>query len=123
MYVLDTNVVSELRKGTNGAANSVVVAWAAAVPTSSLFISDLTLMELELGVLLKEKHDPAEGAAFRAWLDTQVRPAFAGRILQVGCRDYLAPEAARLRPRERHATWCRCSSAASVARAKSPTAC
>lgn len=83
MYVLDTNVVSELRKATKGTANPGVVAWAAAVPTASLFISAITLMELELGVLLKEKQDLAQGAIFRAWLDTHVRPAFAGRILPV----------------------------------------
>lgn len=83
MYLLDTNIVSELRKATKATANPGVVAWASAVPTSSLFISVITLMELELGVLLKERQDPAQGAVFRAWLDTHVRPAFAGRVLPI----------------------------------------
>jgi predicted nucleic acid-binding protein len=83
MYVLDTNVLSELRKATKGTANPDVVAWATAVPATSLFISAITIMELELGVLLKEKQDPAQGAVFRAWLDTQVGPAFTEHILPV----------------------------------------
>ena len=86
MYLLDTNVVSELRKASKGTANPGVVAWAQAVPTSSLFISAITLMELELGVLLKERQDPAQGAVFRAWLDTHVVPAFAGRVLPIDDR-------------------------------------
>lgn len=50
MYVLETNVVSELRNTTKGTANPGVVAWAAAVPASSQFMSAITLMALELGV-------------------------------------------------------------------------
>jgi len=98
MSVLDTNVVSELRKTPKGTANPGVLAWADAVLTVGLFISAVTLMEL--GVLLEEKQDPAQGAVLRVWLDTPVRPAFAGRILPVD--DLVAARCAALhvaRPR------------------------
>ena len=83
MYVLDTNVVSELRKAKSGKANPGVVAWAASVVPGSLFISAITVMELEMGVLQMERRDVAQGALLRAWLDQNVLPAFASRILPV----------------------------------------
>ncbi|MFM2057354.1 MAG: hypothetical protein RLY71_1739 [Pseudomonadota bacterium] len=83
MFVLDTNVVSELRKAKAGKADPNVTAWAAGVPTGSLFISAITVLELETGVLLVERRDPAQGAVLRAWLDHHVMPAFAGRVLAV----------------------------------------
>jgi toxin FitB len=83
MYVLDTNVVSELRKVKSGKANKNVAAWATGVPAASLFISAITILELEAGVLLVERRDAKQGAVLRAWLDGQVLPAFSGRILAV----------------------------------------
>lgn len=83
MYVLDTNVVSELRKAKAGKADSGVVAWAQSVTPASLFISAITAMEIEMGVLQMERRDVAQGAVLRAWFDHQVLPAFAGRILPV----------------------------------------
>ena len=83
MYLLDTNVVSELRRTTAGKAHSQVVAWAGSVPVASLFLSAITVLELELGVLLTERRDPAQGAVLRTWLEQQVLPAFSGRILAV----------------------------------------
>jgi predicted nucleic acid-binding protein len=83
MYVLDTNVVSELRKAKAGKADRHVVAWAAAVPAGSLYLSAITVLELEIGVLQIERRDRAQGSLIRAWLDEQVLPAFAGRILAV----------------------------------------
>lgn len=83
MFVLDTNVVSELRKAKAGKADPNVTAWAAGVPAGSLFISAITVLELETGVLLVERRDPAQGAVLRAWLDHHVMPAFAGRVLVV----------------------------------------
>ena len=79
MYLLDTNVVSELRKAKSGKADRHVIVWANAVQASSLFLSAITVLELELGVLLAERRDPAQGGMLRIWLDTQVLPAFAGR--------------------------------------------
>jgi predicted nucleic acid-binding protein len=82
-YVLDTNVVSELRKVAAGGADARVVAWAAGEPPSSLFLSVITILELEQGVLLIERRDRTQGAALRNWLDHRVLPAFAGRVLPI----------------------------------------
>lgn len=83
MFLLDTNVVSEIRKIRAGKADPNVAAWADGMDAADLFISAITLQELEIGVLLSERRDPAQGAIFRAWLDGHVLPAFSGRILAV----------------------------------------
>ena len=83
MYLLDTNVVSELRKARSGKADGNVVAWAASVQPLGLFLSTITILELETGVLLVERRDPAQGGMLRIWLNDHVLPAFAGRILAV----------------------------------------
>jgi predicted nucleic acid-binding protein len=83
MYLLDTNVVSELRKAKAGKADKRLTAWAASVPASSLFLSVITILELEIGTLLVERRDPTQGAVLRLWLDSHVQPAFAGRVLAV----------------------------------------
>ena len=83
MYLLDTNVVSELRKIRPGKANPNVAAWADSVDAVDLYLSVITLQELEIGVLLAQRRDPSQGAVFRAWLDGHVLPAFSGRILVV----------------------------------------
>lgn len=73
MFVLDTNVVSELRKAKDGRADRHVVAWAVSVAPPSLFLSAITIPELELGVLLIERRDPAQGAVLRSWLSDRVQ--------------------------------------------------
>lgn len=83
MFLLDTNVVSELRKAKAGKADPNVAAWAGGVPHGSLFISAITVLELEMGVLLVERRDAAQGAILREWLDKHVVPAFHDRILPV----------------------------------------
>ena len=83
MYLLDTNVVSELRKVKAGRADPQVAAWSEGASTTHLFLSVITVQELETGVLLKERSDPAQGAVLRRWLEDQVLPAFAGRLLPV----------------------------------------
>lgn len=83
MYVLDTNVVSELRKVRAGKADPNVVAWTARVDAADLFISAITVMELELGVLAVERKDVAQGAMLRTWLEQSVLPEFDGRTLPV----------------------------------------
>jgi hypothetical protein len=83
MFVLDTNIVSELRKVRSGRANPGVAAWAEQVPSVELFISAITIHELEHGVLLMERSDPAQGALLRAWLDRSVAAAFTSRVLAV----------------------------------------
>lgn len=83
MYLLDTNVVSELRRAKTGKANPHVVVWAERVLVASLFLSAVTVLELEMGVLLIERRDPAQGTLLRAWLEERVLPTFAGRILPI----------------------------------------
>lgn len=83
MFILDTNVVSELRKIRSGGADPQVALWADSVDSVNLYVSAITVQELEIGVLLAERRDPRQGAVFRAWLDSHVLPAFAGRILPV----------------------------------------
>jgi predicted nucleic acid-binding protein len=81
MFVLDTNVVSELRRPDK--AHAKVVTWSAAAPLASFFISSITVLELELGALLLERRDAAQGATIRAWIDEQVLPRFEGRVLAI----------------------------------------
>jgi hypothetical protein len=83
MYLLDTNMVSELRKVRSGKADAGVAAWAERVDASSLFLSAISVHELELGVRLMERRDAAQGALLRQWLQESVLPAFDGRILPV----------------------------------------
>jgi predicted nucleic acid-binding protein len=83
MYLLDTNVVSELRKIRLGKADRHVADWADSIDAADLYLSAITVQELEIGVLLAERRDPSQGAVFRAWLNDHVLPAFTGRILAV----------------------------------------
>jgi predicted nucleic acid-binding protein len=83
MFVLDTDVVSELRKVKAGKADRNVAAWASRAPASTLFVSVITILELETGVLLVQRRDPRQGALLRAWLDQYVLPAFSDRVLPV----------------------------------------
>lgn len=81
MFLLDTNVISELRKAHSGKADKNVVTWARKTHASVLFISIITILELEMGILQKERKDPEQGAVLRSWLDSHVLTTFAERIL------------------------------------------
>ncbi|MEY4210591.1 MAG: hypothetical protein RLZ92_972 [Pseudomonadota bacterium] len=83
MYVLDTNVISELRKAKTGKADTNVMAWANRIPTNQMFLSAISILELETGVLLVERRDAVQGAQLRKWLNQQVIPAFSERVLPV----------------------------------------
>ena len=83
MLLLDTNVVSELRKAGSGRADHHVTAWAASVTAGSLYISAITVLELELGILQLERRDSTQGALLRRWMTAHVTPAFEGRVLPV----------------------------------------
>ncbi len=83
MYLLDTNVISELRKAKSGKADQHVIAWSESKSVSSLYLSAITILELEIGILLVERRDSTQGAMLRHWLDSNVLPAFANRILSV----------------------------------------
>jgi hypothetical protein len=83
MYLLDTDVVSELRKVKAGKAHPNVAAWSAAVAPAETFLSTISVLELERGVLRIERRDAAQGAVMRAWMDGHVLPTFGGRILPI----------------------------------------
>jgi len=83
MHLLDTDIVFELRNAKAGATDSGLTAWAAGAARSSLFLSALTLLELETAVARAEKKDKAQGVRLRDWLDNRLAPAFDGRILAI----------------------------------------
>ena len=83
MFVLDTNVISELRKAGDGKADANVTAWLSGVDAGTLYLSAMTLMELELGILLIERRDAAQGTRLRAWMTHHVLPEFIERTLPV----------------------------------------
>jgi predicted nucleic acid-binding protein len=81
MYILDTNVVSELRRGKKADRN--VRVWAQTLPAASLYLSVVSILELEMGILLVERRDTKQGGILRAWMDGHVLPSFSGRILAI----------------------------------------
>ena len=81
MYVLDTNIISELRKAKKAHPN--VKKWAERVPSASLYISIISVLELEIGILLVDRRDDQQGAILRSWMDRHVLPTFSGRILSI----------------------------------------
>jgi len=83
MYLLDTNVVSELRKVGGGRAEPKVAQWAQSVETASLFVSVITIQELEIGIQLAMRRDSTQGELLRQWMNQHVLPAFEGRVLSV----------------------------------------
>ena len=70
MFLLDTNIISELRKAKSGKADKNVVAWANSVSATSLYLSVITILELETGILLIERRDSAQGAGHLTFLIT-----------------------------------------------------
>jgi toxin FitB len=83
MFLLDTNVISELRKAGDGKADANVTTWLSGEDASSFYISAITLMELEIGILRIERRDAAQGAMLRTWMDTRVLPEFSERTLPI----------------------------------------
>ncbi len=81
MFLLDTNVLSELRRRDRTDAH--VAAWADAVDADMMFLSAITVLEIEFGSRLVARRDAVQGATLRQWIDGKVLPAFAGRILAV----------------------------------------
>ena len=81
MFLLDTNVISELRRPDKADRN--LLAWANAVPAANFFMSVISILEIELGARLIERKDAAQGAVLRAWINDHVLPRFDGRILAI----------------------------------------
>lgn len=83
MYLLDTNVVSEFRKSADGRINKSVKRWADEISPDLMFISVISVLELEIGVLQIERRDKKQGLVLRKWLNKNVLPAFLDRVLPV----------------------------------------
>lgn len=81
MYILDTNVISELRKARR--THPKVKKWAQPLPSADLYISVISLLELEIGILLVDRRDKGQGAILREWMDGHVLPTFSDRILAI----------------------------------------
>lgn len=81
MFVLDTNVLSELRLIAAGRGNPRVAEWASRHDEKMSFISILTLFEIEVGTQRMERRDPRQGAVLRQWVDLAVVPQFHDRTL------------------------------------------
>ncbi len=81
MFLLDTNVVSELRRA--GKTHPNVAAWAESVPPMDMFLSCVSVLELETGALLLGRRDRAQGTMIRRWIEERVLPAFADRVLPI----------------------------------------
>jgi len=83
MYLLDTNVVSELRKSKTRKVNRHVYNWAKSISAGAMFLSAISVLELELGVQLVERRDRSQGSVLRSWMENRVLPAFEGRVLAI----------------------------------------
>ena len=83
MYLLDTNVVSEFRKSADRRINKSVKRWADEISPDLMFISAISVLELEIGVLQIERRDKKQGLILRKWLNKNVLPAFLDRVLPV----------------------------------------
>ena len=83
MYLLDTNVISEVRKGVRGDAR--VTAWYAAARNDDLFISVLVVGEIRKGVERVRPRDPRQADALERWLE-ELMHSFADRILPIDSR-------------------------------------
>ena len=83
MYLLDTNVISEFRKSSDGRMNKGVQRWAEGIFTELMFLSVISVLELEIGVLQIERRDKKQGIILRKWLNKNVLPTFSERVLPV----------------------------------------
>lgn len=79
MFLLDTNVISELRRKAQVDAN--VHAWSQAIPLEQLYVSVITVMEVEQGILLVGRRDHRQAGILRSWMAEQFLPRFEARIL------------------------------------------
>lgn len=83
MYVLDTNVISELRKANSANVDNQVIQWAKQTPKSLMFISVVSILEIETGILLLQRKDPTQARLLRTWLENYLLLAFDQRVLDI----------------------------------------
>jgi predicted nucleic acid-binding protein len=83
MFLLDTNVISEMRKIQSGRADLRLSRWIQSVRSDDFYLSAITIFEMEVGVQLMMRKDPAQGRFLWDWLHAYVLPSFATRILVI----------------------------------------
>jgi predicted nucleic acid-binding protein len=83
MYLLDTNVLSELREPRSRPADRRVLRWAKSMPVNALYLSVVSVLELQLGMLQVGRRDPIQAEILRVWIERKVLPGFAGKILSI----------------------------------------
>lgn len=80
-FLIDTNVVSEMRKGKRCAPN--VAAWQLTASAQESFISAISMMEIKSGILNAKSNNAAFAQLLEEWYEFQVKPAFEGRVIAV----------------------------------------
>lgn len=86
MYLVDTNVISELRKARMRRADPNLAAWGATIEAEDLYLSVITVQEIEIGILKAERSDRRKGEVLRGWMTGYITPNFRDRILPVDLR-------------------------------------
>jgi Predicted nucleic acid-binding protein, contains PIN domain len=81
MYLLDTNIISELCKASR--ADLHVVAWAQQIDPLSMYVSVVSILEIRMGILSLQRKDREQAIILERWLSQQVIPGFADRILSI----------------------------------------
>lgn len=81
MFLLDTNVISALRRPERLPAE--VTSWADSADADQFYISVISVLEIEQGILAKERTDAATGRILRSWFETDVLAAFDDRIIPI----------------------------------------
>ena len=83
MYLLDTNLISEIRKLPKGKCNHSVAHWVMTTSKELMFRNAVVMMELERGVMGIERKDKLQGEMLRHWFEFEVKPAFDGKVLKI----------------------------------------
>ncbi|WP_238945404.1 type II toxin-antitoxin system VapC family toxin [Allofranklinella schreckenbergeri] len=86
MYLLDTNVISELRKAEKGRADAQVMQWFAHIQSQQAYVSVISLAEIQIGILLLARRDSQAATTLQDWLEARLLPEFANRILPLDSR-------------------------------------
>ncbi|MDO4997337.1 MAG: type II toxin-antitoxin system VapC family toxin [Neisseria sp.] len=90
MYLLDTNIISEIRKINSGRANHGVEKWAKSVDKELMYISCISLLEMEQGILSLERKDAQQGSLYRSWFENIVKPQFQDKVIPIDASVALA---------------------------------
>ncbi len=85
MYLFDTSAITELRKAKHKnkkfKADPGLIEWVKHVDHSTIYVSSIAFMEIEIAILSMEKKNKHQGKLLRNWFDELVKPAFDGRVI------------------------------------------